>query len=157
MRLLVLLTLPLALAACASTGSGAPVLPGTVNAPPPAMPAAAATLPLRVVWSWQGTQMSDGRRFVPEAPGRYTLEFQPGARVSVRADCNRGSATYVEKGDALDFGPIALTRMMCPPGSHDGEFLDGLAAVSGQLIDGGELVLTLRAAAGSMRFTSYPQ
>jgi heat shock protein HslJ len=154
MRRLVPLILPLVLAACAPTGIGRPVLPGTVNAPPPAIPAAAATLPMGLVWSWQGTQMSDGTRFVPEAPGRYTLEFQPGGRVSVRADCNRGSATYVQNGEALDFGPIALTRMLCPPGSHDGEFLKGLAAVSGQIFDGGDLVLRLRVAAGSMRFTS---
>jgi hypothetical protein len=32
------------------------------------------------VWSWQGTQMSDGARIVPDAPERYTLEFQPGGK-----------------------------------------------------------------------------
>ena len=43
---------------------------------------------------------------------------------------------------------MALTRAMCPPGSMDTEFVQGLAAVSGQLFKGNELVLTLKARFG---------
>jgi len=154
MRRLIPLALPFALAACAATGIGSPVLPGHVNAPPPSMPVAEDPLPLGVVWSWQGTQMSDDARLAPDAPERYTLQFLPGGTVSVRADCNRGNASYVRNGNALGFGPIALTRMMCPPGSRDGEFLKGLGAVSGLLFRGSDLVLTLKVDSGSMRFTS---
>jgi len=154
MRRLFLLTLPFTLAACAATGVGGPVLPGYVNAPPPPLAAAEDPLPMGVVWSWQGTQMSDDARFVPDAPERYTLEFRPGDTVSVRADCNRGSASYMRNGNALGFGPIALTRMMCPPGSRDAEFLKGLGQVSGHLMRGNDLVLTLKVDSGSMRFTS---
>ena len=152
MRRLFLLTLPFALAACTTTGSGGPMLPGYVNAPPPPLAASEDPLPMGVVWSWQGTQMSDDARFVPDAPERYTLEFLPGSRVSVRADCNRGSASYTRNGNALGFGPIALTRMMCPPGSRDAEFLKGLGNVSGMLFRGSDLVLTLKVDSGSMRF-----
>jgi len=155
MRRLFLLTLPFALAACTATGAGGPALPGYVNAPPPPLaPAAAAeTLPMGVVWSWQGTQMSDDTRFVPDAPERYTLEFLPGGKVGVRADCNRGNGSYQRDGNAIAIGPIALTRMMCPPGSRDAEFLKGLANVSGMLFRGSDLVLTLKVDSGSMRFT----
>ena len=97
---------------------------------------------------------ADGQRreVVPDAPERYTLEFQPGGRVNVRADCNRGSGSYLLNGSTLTFGPIALTRAMCPPGSKDAEFLKGLAAVSGHEDNGSELVLTFAENAGSMRF-----
>jgi heat shock protein HslJ len=153
MRRLFLLTFPFALAACTATGGGGPVLPGYVDAPPPPLAATDDTLPMGVLWSWQGMQMGDGARIVPDGPERYTLEFLPGGRVSVRADCNRGNASFERNGNAISFGPIALTRMMCPPGSRDAEFLRGLGMVSGMLFRGSDLVLTLKADSGSMRFT----
>ena len=153
MRRLLLPILSFALAACAASGGG-PVLPGYINAPPPPLPATPEdTLPMGVVWSWQGTQMSDDARHVPDAPDRYTLEFLPGGRMNVRADCNRGNASYERNGNAIGIGPIARTRMMCPPGSRDAEFLQGLVNVSGLLFRGNELVLTLKVDSGSMRFT----
>lgn len=149
--------LPCLVLACAAPEPRGPVLPGYVNAPPPPITAAADTLLTGTVWSWQGTQMSDDARVAPDAPERYTLEFEPGGKVNIRADCNRGSASYLLNGSTLSFGPIALTRAMCPPGSRDAEFLKGLQAVSGQLFRGNDLVLTLKFDSGSMRFTTPRQ
>ena len=157
MRRMSLLLCCLALTACAATESGGPVLPGKVDVPPPPMVAAGDALLTGAVWTWQGTQMSDGKRIIPDAPERYTLEFQPGGRVNVRADCNRGSGSYRLDGGALSFGPLAMTRAMCPPGSRDAEFLNALQQVSGQLFRGYDLVLTLKVDSGSMRFTSPRQ
>jgi para-nitrobenzyl esterase len=154
---LVLAAVALGAAACTASEPGPPVLPGYVNAPPPPMAATGDAQLTKTVWSWQGTQMRDGSRITPDAPERYTLEFQPGGMLNVGADCNRGTASYLLNGSALTLGPIALTRMMCPPGSRDGEFLKGLGAVSGQSFSGNELVLTLKADSGSMRFTSPRQ
>ena len=148
------LALPFLAVGCAGSDNP-PTLPGSVNAPPPPMAPAADSgdaLLTAGTWLWQGTQMSNDAKIVPDAPERYTLEFQPGGRVSVRADCNRGSGSYLLNGQSLTFGPIALTRAMCPPGSKDTEFLKGLAAVNGHLDKGGELVLTLAVDSGSMRF-----
>jgi len=153
MRRLFQLSLPFALAACTAAGVNGPLLPGHVDAPPPPLAASDDALPMGVVWSWQGTQMNDDTRIVPDAPERYTLEFLPGGRVSVHADCNRGNASYRRTGNAIDIGPLALTRMMCAPGSRDTEFLKGLDSVSGMLFRGRDLVLTLKADSGSMRFT----
>jgi len=143
-----------AVAACATTESGGPVLPGRVDAPPPPMAAAGDALITNTVWTWQATQFADGTRIAPEAPERYALEFQPGGRVTVRADCNRGSGSYLLNGSQLTFGPIALTKMMCPPGSRDGEYLKALAVVATQDRSGSDLVLSLQGNAGSMRFTA---
>lgn len=156
-RNFLLAALALAGAACAVTEPRGPVLPGYVNAPPPPIAAAGDSLLTGTVWTWQGTQMSDNTRIVPDAPDRYTLEFRPGGMVNVRADCNRGSASYQLNGSALTFGPIALTKMMCPKGSRDVEFLKGLDAVSAQLFSGNDLVLTLKADSGSMRFSTPRQ
>jgi heat shock protein HslJ len=149
--------LAFAVAACAATDQGNPVLPGYVNAPPPPMAAPGDALLTDTPWTWQSTQLADGSRIAPDAPERYTLTFQPGGRVNVRADCNRGSASYLLNASQLSFGPIALTKMMCPPGSRDGAFLEGLGAVSAQGMSGSDLVLTLRGNAGSMRFTTTRQ
>jgi para-nitrobenzyl esterase len=149
--------LAIALCACAATDTGAPVLPGYVNAPPPPMAAAGDSLLTNTVWTWQGTQFKNGARVVPDAPERYTLVFQPGGMVNVRADCNRGSASYLLNGSALSFGPIALTKMMCPPGSRDTEFLKDLSTLAGQQWSGNDLVLTLTGDAGTMRFTTTRQ
>lgn len=148
------LLLPVVLAACTSTGGGGPVLPGRVDAPPPPLAPEAQVQLTASVWAWQGTQMSDDTRIVPDDPARYTLEFQPNERVGVRADCNGGSGTYTLDGNRLSFGPIALTRMMCPPGSKDAEYLRGLGQVSGYLFRAGDLVLTLKVDSGSMRFAA---
>ena len=144
----------LALAACAATEQGPPVLPGTVNAPPPPMAAAGDSLLTNTVWTWHGTQLPDGSRIAPETPERYTILFQPGGTASVRADCNRGSGSYLLSGGQLSFGPIALTKMMCPSGSRDGDFLRGLAAVTRQRWSGDDLVLDLAGGGGTMRFVT---
>ena len=88
---------------------------------------------------------------------RYTVLFQAGGKVAVQADCNRGSGSYALNGSALSFGPLAMTRAMCPPGSKDGEFLAALSAVSGQAFRGNDLVLTLKSDSGSMLFTTPRQ
>ena len=85
------------------------------------------------------------------APEHYTLLFQNGGRVNVRADCNRGGGSYEVNGGAIRFGAIALTRMGCPPGSQDGEFLRSLAQAAAYAIERGDLVLTL-ADGAAMRF-----
>jgi heat shock protein HslJ len=149
--------LALAVAACNPINPGAPLMPGSVNAPPPPIAAPGDALLTNTIWSWKETVTGDDKRIRPEAPERYTLEFQPGGMLIVRADCNRGSASYLLNGGSLSFGPIALTRAMCAPGSMDSEFTRELEAVSGQLFRDAELVLTLRLDSGSMFFRSPRQ
>jgi heat shock protein HslJ len=149
-----LVALVLSVVACAEPG--APMMPGSVNAPPPPIAAAGDALLTDTVWSWKETVTSDGKRIIPASPARYTLLFQPGGMVDVQADCNRGSGAYVLNGGSLSFGPIALTRAACPPGSLDAEFMKGLGLVSGQLFRGYDLVLTL-SDSGSMVFSSPRQ
>ena len=96
-------------------------------------------------------QLGSAPPVVSAAPERYALSFQPGGRVNVRADCNRGGASYEVNGAQMNFGAIALTRMGCPPGSQDTDFLRTLTQVAGYAVVQGELVLTLTDGA-SMRF-----
>jgi heat shock protein HslJ len=154
---LVLCSIVLAGGACAVTDPGPPVLPGKVSVPPPPMTAAGDALLTNTPWTWQGTQMKGGARIVPDTPARYTITFQPGGKLDVAADCNRGSGSYLLNDPQLSFGPIAQTRMACPPGSRDADFVKGLAAVTAQGFDGNTLLLTLGSDGGTRRFAAPRQ
>jgi len=144
----------LAASACAmsdpnlSARAGAPSY-GGAGVLPPTLAASSNDLTSRT-WHWQRTDV-DGRTITASAPDRYTLTFEGGGRVSVRADCNRGSGSYEVNGTAMKMGPTALTRMGCPAGTQDAEFVQPLARVTGYAIANDELELTL-GSAGSMRF-----
>ena len=144
----------LLLMACSAPGTQAPALPPvTPIMVPPAIAADGTGALAGQAWAWQGTRLADGSTVAVDAPERYTIEFMPGGRVQLRADCNRGNAGYTSGANrALSLTPAATTKMGCPPGSKDTAFLRQLAEVAGySLVDGG-LVLTLKAEAGSMRF-----
>jgi heat shock protein HslJ len=158
-RTLVACTLALAIAACqdmpragpASANAPAPApAPVPANAKPPVVTTSSDQL-VGPVWQWQRTQLGSAPVVVAAAPERYTLAFDAGGRVNVRADCNRGGGSFDVDGTAMKFGAIALTRMGCPPGSQDAEFLRSLVQAARYTIDRGELVLTL-ADGAAMRF-----
>ena len=154
-RAFVVCTLALALAACQDMPPAAKA-PAYVpsNALPPVVTAASDQL-VGPNWQWQRTQLGSAPVVMAAAPERYTLAFDGGGRVNVRADCNRGGGSYDVDGAALRFGAIALTRMGCPHGSQDGEFLRSLAQAAAYAVDRGELVLTL-ADGGAMHFRPAP-
>jgi heat shock protein HslJ len=98
--------------------------------------------------SWQLVkfQSSDDKTITPDLKSKYTLAFGNDGRVSVRLDCNRGSGTYESKGpNQLEFGRLALTLMMCPPGSLHNRIARDLGAVRSYIIKDGHLFLSLMA------------
>jgi heat shock protein HslJ len=157
LRHLLLATMPLAIAACAVSDPGPISLPGTINAPPPPMDVAGDALLTNTRWKWQGTLLPNGSSIVPDAPESYAIEFLPGGMLNLRADCNRGRGRYLLNGAQLSFGAIGVTRMMCPDGSRDTEFLRQLGSVSARSYQGNDLVLTLSGNGGTMRFSTMRQ
>jgi putative lipoprotein len=71
------------------------------------------------------------------------LKFDRDGRVSGTSGCNRFTGTYTEKGELLEFGPLAATRMACPGaiGEQEVEFFRALAKVTGYGERGGHTVL----------------
>ena len=141
-------SLAIFVAACQAPSSMPAYVPA--NALPPVVTTASDQI-VGTLWQWQDTQTGAAPAVATAAPERYTLSFQPGGRANIRADCNRGSASYDVDNARMNFGAIALTRMMCPAGSQDTEFLRALTQVTGYGIDRGDLVLALSGGA-SMRF-----
>lgn len=128
-----------------------------IKAPPPpsaqgvGAPTIGAASPIGGVWQWSGL-ISAAEKITVENPERYTLELQAGGKAQLRADCNRGTATWKSDGRAIGIKPGALTKAKCPPGSLDGRYLKALELAAGHRIRADRLFLDLPGEGGSMMF-----
>jgi heat shock protein HslJ len=148
-----------ALAACAAmpnAGLAPANAPAYVpaNSVPPVMTTTSSEL-VGPIWLWQRTLAASGPVTTPDAPQRYTLAFQSGGRVNVQADCNHGSGSFEVNGVQMKLGAVAMTRMACPAGGRDAEYLGALAQTVSYAFDQEGLVLIL-ANGNSMRFRAGP-
>jgi heat shock protein HslJ len=105
-------------------------------------------------WSLMAFQPDGGGAAVrPARPDQYRLTFQPDGRLLAQVDCNRGSgqwqATPAGQGGSLQLGPLALTRMMCPPDPVGQRLPQDIEAVRSYRIVNGRLLLELGGNAGS--------
>jgi len=92
----------------------------------------------------------------PSRPDQYQLRFGADGRLSARVDCNQGSGTWTATPGAaegasgsLALGPLATTRMMCPPSPLAGRLPGDIEAVRGYRIAGGRLQLELAGSGGT--------
>lgn len=136
MRRLVLLVGSLALFACAQMQpqSAAAALGGT---------------------SWQLVrfQGGDGAVLTPDDRSKYTLAFSADGVVNARIDCNRGRGGWKSAGPSqIEFGPMAITRAMCPPGSLHDQIVKQLPHVRSYVLKDGRLFLSLMADGGIYEF-----
>lgn len=89
----------------------------------------------------------------PEAPSRYTLEFDTDGTMRLRADCNRGIGPWSsESPGQIHFGPIAATKAMCPPGSLHDRYTAQFKWVRGYVLEDGHLFLTTMADGAILEF-----
>jgi para-nitrobenzyl esterase len=105
--------------------------------------------------SWQLVkfQSGDDSLLTPDDKTKYTITFAADGRVSARIDCNRGSGTWKSLGpNQLQFGPLALTRAMCPPGSLYDRIAKDWEFVRSYMIKDDHLFLSLMADGGIYEF-----
>ena len=77
-------------------------------------------------WQLVRFQGGHGAVLVPDDRAKYTITFTADGYLSVRFDCNRGRGRWISPAPGqIEFGPLALTRAACPPGSP--QFLSLLA------------------------------
>jgi heat shock protein HslJ len=90
----------------------------------------------------------------PDDPAKYTMTLGADERVSMRLDCNRGTGTW-KAGSAggnsgsFEFGPIGMTKMMCPQGSLDQQIAMDAQYVRSYVLEGDRLYLNLMADGGT--------
>jgi para-nitrobenzyl esterase len=117
-----------------------------------ALPAARESL---VGTSWQLVkfQGGDGKVITPDERAKYSVSFAADGVVSVRFDCNRGRGGWKSAGtNQLEFGPIALTRALCPPGSLHDQLVKHWPFIRSYTIRDGRLFLALMADGGTYEF-----
>ena len=105
--------------------------------------------------SWQLVkfQGGDGTLLRPDDKSKYTLTFNPDGTLSARIDCNRGQGGWKSATEnQLAFGPMAITRAMCPPGSLHDRIVRDLPHVRSYLVKDGRLFLSLMADGGTYEF-----
>jgi para-nitrobenzyl esterase len=104
-------------------------------------------------WQFVRFQGGDDRVAVPDDRAKYTVAFGADGGVSVRFDCNRGRGSWKsEQPGQLLFGPLALTRAMCPPGSLHDQFVKHWFYVRSYVLRNGHLYLSLMADGGIYEF-----
>jgi para-nitrobenzyl esterase len=107
-----------------------------------------------VVWQLVKFQGGDGKVLTPVGE-KTTLEFGADGRVRARIACNRGSGSFkTDHKSQVEFGPMAVTRAMCPPGSMDlhDQILRQLSNIRSYVVRDGRLYLALMADGGVYEF-----
>jgi len=101
--------------------------------------------------SWQLVrfQGGDDRVLVPDERAKYTVAFGEDGVFNVRFDCNRGRGAWRSaQKNQLEFGPMALTRAQCPPGSLHDQLVKHWPYIRSYTLKDGRLFLALMADGG---------
>jgi len=97
----------------------------------------------------------DDTVYTPEDPSQYTLEFGTDSSMRLQSDCNRGTGSWFSKAAGqVEFGPIAATQALCPPGSLHDRYLGQFQWVRSYVIENGNLFLATMADGSIIEFES---
>jgi para-nitrobenzyl esterase len=123
----------------------------SAHTPPPPQDAAASLG--GTSWQLVRFQGGDDTLLTPDDPAKYTIVFGADGSVSARIDCNRGRGTWNSSGpNQLQFGPLALTRAQCPPGSLHDRIVKDWEYVRSYVMKDKHLFLSLMADGGIYEF-----
>lgn len=94
----------------------------------------------------QGTKRPDDQK-------KYTVSFGADGRAALRLDCNRAAGTWQSESrssseGSLEFGPLAMTRALCPPPSMGDMLAAQLPYVRSFVLRDGNLAMSLMADGG---------
>lgn len=105
--------------------------------------------------SWQLVRFQGGDDAVltPDDRAKYTLAFDASGGVAARVDCNRGRGSWTSNGtNQVQFGPLALTRAQCAPGSLHDQIVKQWGNIRSYVLRDGHLFLSLMADGGIYEF-----
>ena len=90
----------------------------------------------------------------PDDPSLYTMQLNSDGSVAMRLNCNRARGTWAAEpsGDGssghFEFGPLAMTRALCPPPSMGESIAAQTSFIRSYLLKNGRLYLSLMADGG---------
>jgi heat shock protein HslJ len=136
----------IAVASAVLTAAGLLVLPACSS------PSRSTAVLTNVEWQWTlFTVTSPASQTEVPDPTRYTISFEEGGRIQIKADCNSGSGTYETDGAAMRINVTTITFAQCPEGSMSEDFMAELRAVDTYHLEDGRLALEPKDDAGEMR------
>lgn len=107
---------------------------------------------------WQLFSMNGQKITVPDGGRIPTLSFDPqNMTVSGNSSCNSFSGSFTADKDALSFGNLAGTRMMCPDMKMETAFLSTIANAKNFSIYESKLVLNDASGKQLMAFDPLPK
>jgi heat shock protein HslJ len=117
-------------------------------------PAPAGSDLLGKTWLWQYTAFNNGKTIPVLAPASYTLQFLEDGKISLKADCNSGSGSYIVTNEVnLTIRVETMTRAACPAGSLSDEYVQELNDTGSYKVDrNGVLTLALKSTGAGMHF-----
>jgi heat shock protein HslJ len=93
-------------------------------------------------WQLVRIRFIDAEELPPAQRGRYTIAFGSDGAATLRIDCNRGRGPWrAGEGGAFELGPLATTRVACPPGSRQDAVVRALSELRSYSLGAGALVL----------------
>jgi heat shock protein HslJ len=108
-------------------------------------------------WRLLNIASMDDTVYLPDDPAKYTLTFGVDGAASMAADCNRGTVSWAsESPGQLQFGPVAVTRAMCPPQSLSETYLAQFEWVRSYVMKDGHLFLATMADGSIVEFEPLP-
>ncbi len=103
-------------------------------------------------WTWTQTQMNDGTVLTPTQADAFQLQLGEDGSASSTTDCNTFRGTATVDGNQIKIDLPISTRMACPDGSQEADYIKHLTSVQSYLMADGNLVLELPFDSGGMTF-----
>lgn len=99
-----------------------------------------ATALTGTVWQLQSFRRSDATSVEVQDPAKFTVQFTPDGKMSIRADCNRCSGSYSLTGTAFTANPaVACTRAACSSAPFDQDYVNALVDTTVARLNGATL------------------
>ena len=112
------------------------------------------SLPVIIGGAWKLNSIhvtSTNTTTVISRPENYTVTFEEGSRVGIKADCNVCGGTYSLSGEALSITETFCTRAYCGDASNDRAFLEALSSATHVRVS--ENQLTISSSKSEARFS----
>jgi heat shock protein HslJ len=148
-------TAPAGATAAPAASAATAVSPGAPSRPPALTATEWRLVELQSMDDAQGTTK-------PDDPSRYTMRLGEDGSVAMRLNCNRATGTFAATpgpdgtSGTLEFGPLAMTRALCPPPSLDERIAAQAPYVRSYLLRDGRLALSLMADGGIIIWEPVP-
>ena len=103
-------------------------------------------------WQWE-SMITPGKTVLVPNPDRYELNFEPGGKVRIQADCLREAGRYTLRAPSVSIQLPGISRTSCAAGSLASTFLKSIESAKAQRVQGNRMYLDLTSQRTTLVFT----